>query len=478
MMSGPRHDPSGVELVGARCSFISRLNGSTPFGVGRFERRRPRTSSGAIHIQSLCDWARRGLPSQFKFADDSSMDFIVIMKLLRRFVRFLKKSALLGCCVPTIVLHAAQPSLQSLVLPGRWNQWPAWQARWSNSLPGGPFQVTLSGHYAYVAHEVGLVVFDVSDPTNCVRVGGFPITPGLTRGVAISSNYAYVAAWNRGLQVLDVSNPTNCFRLGGYDISNGSWDLVAVAGHYAYVADYSPALHVIDVRDPTNCVRVGGCVIEDSPFGLAVSGHYVYVAARSAGLVVIDVSNPTNSVKVGGYPGWGNDVVISKNYAYVATSENGLQILDVSNPTNCVLVGNYGNHIHDVAVAGKYAYLTGDYGGMEVVDVSNPSNCVSLASFNTGPWPPIYRVAVNADRVFLAGYEQGLLVLPALPSAQFTVRVNATTHQTFTIETTTNLNVPTPWTPLLTTNVPVMPFDFVDVNLSDKSQKYYRVHQP
>ena len=35
-------------------------------------------------------------------------------------------------------------------------------------------------------------------------------------------------------------------------------------------------------------------------------------------------------------------------------------------------------------------------------------------------------------------------------------------------------------TPLVTTNVPVMPFDYVDFNvkLSEKPQKYYRVRQP
>ncbi len=35
-------------------------------------------------------------------------------------------------------------------------------------------------------------------------------------------------------------------------------------------------------------------------------------------------------------------------------------------------------------------------------------------------------------------------------------------------------------TPLLTTNVPVLPFDYVDfdVKLSEKPQKLYRVRQP
>ena len=39
-----------------------------------------------------------------------------------------------------------------------------------------------------------------------------------------------------GLQVIDVSNPTNCVRVGGYDTGGTAYG-VAVAGNYAYVAD-------------------------------------------------------------------------------------------------------------------------------------------------------------------------------------------------------------------------------------------------
>jgi hypothetical protein len=63
---------------------------------------------------------------------------------------------------------------------------------------------------------------------------------------------------------------------------------------------------------------------------------------------------------------------------------------------------------------------------------------------------------------------------------QFTVRVDATPGGPFTLEAATNLAAPSPWTPLITTSVPAMPFDYVDfdVKLSEKPQKYYRVRQP
>jgi hypothetical protein len=89
-------------------------------------------------------------------------------------------------------------------------------------------------------------------------------------------------------------------------------------------------------------------------------------------------------------------------------------------------------------------------------------------------------VAVVADRIYVADGAAGLLVLPTLLNVQFTVRVDATPGAPFTIESTTNLLAPISWTPRLTTNVPAMPFDYVDfdVRLSEQPQKFYRVRQP
>lgn len=113
-------------------------------------------------------------------------------------------AVLAGCSAADLaVTHAAPPSLQPLTL-GKWPTWPR---------PGGSaHDVKVVGNYAYVALGAGgLAVIDVSNPTNCVRVGGYD-TSGSAYWVAVSGDYAYVAD-------LDVGNPTNCVRVGGYDIS-------------------------------------------------------------------------------------------------------------------------------------------------------------------------------------------------------------------------------------------------------------------
>src|ERR1044071_6012446 len=97
-----------------------------------------------------------------------------------------------GCFAACLAAtHAASLSLQPLVQPGKWPTWP----RGDEAL-----DVAVASNYAFVAlGSGGLAVIDVSDPTNCVQVGGYA-TSGYVFAVAVSGNYAYMVDWEAGLQ--------------------------------------------------------------------------------------------------------------------------------------------------------------------------------------------------------------------------------------------------------------------------------------
>ena len=104
--------------------------------------------------------------------------------------------------------------------------------------------VAVSGQYAFVATEdVGLIVIDVSTPTNPVRVGRYD-TPGYANGVAAMGNFAYVADSDSGLQVIDVSNPPNFVLMGSYNTSGRALGVTVVANRI-YVADGPAGLLVL-----------------------------------------------------------------------------------------------------------------------------------------------------------------------------------------------------------------------------------------
>ena len=204
------------------------------------------------------------------------------------------------------------------------------------------------------------------------------------------------------------------------------------------------------------------------------------LAGGRHGLAGHCVSQPTNCVRLGRYGASGdvNGVAVAGNYAFVA-DDDGLQVVDVRNPANPVRAGGYaaGGYAVDVALWGNHAYVTVAT-GLQVIDVSNPTNCVRVGGYDTRGYA--WGVAVVAGRIYVTEEQSGLLVLPTLPNVQFTVRVNATPGVPFTLEAATNLAASNSWTALVTTNVPAMPFDYVDfdVKLSEKPRKFYRVRQP
>lgn len=116
---------------------------------------------------------------------------------------------------------------------------------------GGTFNdVHVQGGYAYCAVPVGLVVMDVSTPSDPREVARVSL-PGYARRVVVSGDLAYVANWNGGLRVVDVSDPLNPQEVGALDLILFVND-VFVSGNYAFVTTGSTGMGVFDISDPQN----------------------------------------------------------------------------------------------------------------------------------------------------------------------------------------------------------------------------------
>jgi hypothetical protein len=273
--------------------------------------------------------------------------------------------------------------------------------------------VAVSGDYAYVAVSGGgLVVVNISDPTNPTWAGDFATSSDSTLGVAVSGGYAYLADYNNGLVVMNVSDPANPTWVGDYGTPGYAWD-VAVAGDYAYVADGESGLEVVNVSDPTNPDYAGGYGTYDRAYGVVVAGDYAYVADGSNGLEVLDVSDPTNPTLAGGSDTFGNaqEVAVAGGYAYIADGTHGLAIVNVNDPTNPTWAGGFitNDYAYGVVVAGDYAYVTDQANGLMVVDVSNPTYPIYAGSYDTSGYAS--GVAVAGDYVYVADDYRGLVVL-------------------------------------------------------------------
>ena len=313
----------------------------------------------------------------------------------------------------------------------------------SYGTPDRAMGVTVSGNYAYVAAGYsGLMVMDVSDPTNPTRVGVVHVwdenSIAYADDVVVSGNYAYVAAGYGGLWVLDVSDPTNPTTVGFYDTS-GYAKGVAVSGYYAYVADYYGGLVVVDVRNLSNPARVGsyeaisgngtmnasGIYVDD----VVVSGGYTYIIAGYSGLLKMNMSDPTNPTLVWRYDtsDYAKGVAVSGYYAYIAYHEDGLGVVNMSNPAEPTYAGySRGDNAYavSVAVSGNCAYVAYHDEGLVVVDVSDPRNPTYAGSWTHGS-DGAQDVAVVGGYAYVAYGYDGLMVVVVGPDSDGDAFVNA-----------------------------------------------------
>ena len=287
---------------------------------------------------------------------------------------------------------------------------------------GFSYDIFVIGNTAYVADgDNGLLIINVSDPTNPMKLGQFNRTIGrfnnsLTffNNVYVDGDTAYITTGILGgLLIINVSDPTNPTEQAHFSPRfsgpPGFWDPyfyspVFVSEDIAYTVEKYHGLITVDVSDPTDPTGMAEFGWEgnwDQTYGLYrydaynsfVSGDILYLADYNLGLRTIDVRYPTNPrllSRIQPTQRQALDVFVIGNIAYVGTSE-GLEVIDVSDPARMEKLGTYavsqpdvGYHPTFVHVVDNIAYVVSRGVGLSIIDVSNSINPTKLGQFNNG----------------------------------------------------------------------------------------------
>lgn len=207
--------------------------------------------------------------------------------------------------------------------------------------------IAVSNGYLFVtaSNHNNVVAFSISDPTHPVYVGQVSVPVG-PYDIDISGSYAYVLSYancNNGgcfFTTINISNPsamsvTSSIATGANPIE------MTIRGGYIYVADQAGLLEIFSLANPASPVKVGSTAITANPIPIAVSGSYAYIGSKGASkLEIVNVSNPASPVLVSGSTV--NSVIDPKglyaagSYLYVAVSYTSnvgkFQVWDISNP--------------------------------------------------------------------------------------------------------------------------------------------------
>ncbi|AVR97495.1 Ig-like domain-containing protein [Pseudoduganella armeniaca] len=240
----------------------------------------------------------------------------------------------------------------------------------------------------------------------------FLAIPGFANGVAVSGEFAFVAAGSAGLQVvaLGADRRTPAI-LASLNLSASAND-IALAGNLAYLAT-SGGLKVVDVTTPAAPRLLGTFAGVGNAMGVKVRGTTAYVVGGGT-LYIVSVANPGAMIQVGslalGGTGWNVDVDLTRNLAAVAMGGAGLKLVDISNLSAPLLRGSASTgDARGVALRGTTAIVADYASSMTAVDIADPGAPVVLSSTPQALGGLLTNVtlagnfALGADVVFVNG---------------------------------------------------------------------------
>lgn len=230
------------------------------------------------------------------------------------------------------------------------------------------------------------VVASVEVETFAPTALGSVAIPGFANAVAVSGDYAFVAAGATGLQIVDMSDPSNPSIVSSVDTPGTASD-VEVWNDIALVADGANGLVLIDVVSPLAPMLLGRAVTSGEAWAVD-AGEDIAVVAAKTGLAVVELSDYNTPPQIGWLelPGMlVRQVALEGGVAYVATFGGGILSVDLSDPAVPTVLGDVDlrpgsaeNSVGGLAVrSGKVVAtdgLGGVLGGLVTADATDPAS--------------------------------------------------------------------------------------------------------
>jgi hypothetical protein len=282
-------------------------------------------------------------------------------------------------------------------------------------------RIAVQGNYVHVAAslaggELGVEIFDVSDPSLPQKISDYQPYPTGCRAeaiteIALDGTHAFVTMERCGLAVVEISNPSAPQVLAHEEIRGGARSL-SIAGDYVYVGGSGGGLQVVDVSTPAS-PTVSGAFRRVGVFSsMALHNSLLYVPTTH-GLHRIDVSDPHRPAQTAYLDQEGHEIALSGNYGYLtrrSSSDSEPSELQILNLSTLQTVGalDIPGYTDDHVVVGEYAYVgtilppTYDL-QLRVVDVSNPVAPQARGTYDVGePEPYSLYLAAEDDVLYVS----------------------------------------------------------------------------
>lgn len=282
-------------------------------------------------------------------------------------------------------------------------------------LPGGAYNLALSGETVFIRSTAGYYTVDVSEPRNPRQL--VPID-SLSRLRAIATDgqgYLYLAQSTVQenflvIHVIEVSNPLQAHEVNRFDVRGSYTGQLFYVNEKLYVFSAS-TITIVDIRGNAESTEISA--INGEFQAMLVDGRELYVLFNYdslrvynfpegrpvivgrygemwglgyeilakvgdyliAGSRILDVSNVHNIQDTGYYYTQSNRWEVIGTTAYSASGTYGFETYDLTDLPNVTRLGGYcdPSGVSEVEIVGHYALVHSDI-GIEAIDIADPSH--------------------------------------------------------------------------------------------------------
>lgn len=228
-----------------------------------------------------------------------------------------------------------------------------------------------------VDEQVGLLAYDETAPGQLAYRGLLNLLPADVQGLDANATRACVAGGQSGLVVVDISDPTNMSIVGTVEAQGAT--VVDLEGSYAYVIDWY-GLTIVRVAHGLPLMMVGQF---PGQFREVVVRRNLAYLLTGGGLWLVDVSNPAQPsfVAVAYASSSLHDLAVQGDYLYVADLTYGVRVFDLANPADPVLVSGAPRDGAWRVIAGPEQLLVGWEGAWTYVHLQSPTDPVVRGTY-------------------------------------------------------------------------------------------------
>ncbi len=245
-------------------------------------------------------------------------------------------------------------------------------------------QESLLSTIAYLAvGSGGLLIYDVSNPSNPKLIGEYSDGDAITR-VIVVKKYAFVTGGDFGLKILDISTAKKPKKVMDFSDVEYMSD-IEISGDYLFGLQWGSMLHIIDVSDPRNPNLLNTFELSEAfeVDDIKLRDNYLY-SISSDGVEIFEISNPNDPTH---FETWEFDVSIHSFDFYrltaIISSSSEVFFYSMANPSNFTLISRYRDircSPSFIEVYDHYAFSFGEEGFI-CFDVENPFSIVKVNEF-------------------------------------------------------------------------------------------------